>query len=183
MLVMAPIEREQAARRMVELLQGYADEAGRLGHAFAAEHGLHRTDASALLAVLRAERDGEPLTPGRLGAELGLSSGATTAAVDRLERLGHLHRRRDDVDRRRVTLHHDAAAEALGRAWFGPLARRITAELDDYDADELALLTGFLERMTAAVIAHRAGADPTPAGVTTEPEPVAGPGSPPSGSA
>ena len=59
--------------RLVELLQDYADEAGRLGHAFAAEQGLHRTDAQALLAVLRAERSGDALTPGRLGFYLGPS--------------------------------------------------------------------------------------------------------------
>src|SRR4051812_25032931 len=50
--------------RLVALLQDYADEATRLGHAFAAEQGLHRTDAQALLAVLRAERAGAALTPG-----------------------------------------------------------------------------------------------------------------------
>ena len=140
----------------MELLQAYADEAGRLGQAFAAEHGLHRTDAAALLAVLRAERAGEALTPGRLGAEVGLSSGATTAAVDRLERLGHLHRVRDDVDRRRVTLHHDAAGADVGRAWFGPLAARLDAVLAGYTADELDVLERLLTEIVDAVAHHRA---------------------------
>lgn len=144
-------DRDHATRRVVELLQDYADRSQRLGHAFAAEHDLHRTDAQALLAVLRAERDGDPLTPGRLGGELGLSSGATTAAVDRLERRGHLHRRRDGPDRRRVTLHHDPAGAAAGRAWFGPLARRIDDALADYSADDLALVTRFLEQMLDAL--------------------------------
>lgn len=141
---------------MVQLLQAYADEAGRLGHVFAAEHGMHRTDAQALLAVLRAERDGDALTPGRLGAEVGLSSGATTAAVDRLERLGHLHRVRDDVDRRRVTLHHDAAGADVGRAFFGPLAARIDAVLADYTPEELAVVERFLTQVVDAVAHHRA---------------------------
>ncbi|MHC1562798.1 MarR family transcriptional regulator [Actinomycetospora sp. C-140] len=141
---------------LVELLQAYADESGRLGQAFAAGHGLHRTDAQALLAVLRAERDGDALTPGRLGAEVGLSSGATTAAVDRLERLGHLHRVRDDVDRRRVTLHHDAAGADVGRAWFGPLAARLDAVLADYTPDELAVIDRFLTEVVASVAEHRA---------------------------
>jgi DNA-binding MarR family transcriptional regulator len=140
----------------VELLQAYADEAGRLGQAFAAGQGLHRTDAQALLAVLRAEREGDALTPGRLGAEVGLSSGATTAAVDRLERLGHLHRVRDEVDRRRVTLHHDPAGADVGRAWFGPLAARLDAALADYDPDEIALLEGVLARVVDVVARHRA---------------------------
>jgi DNA-binding MarR family transcriptional regulator len=142
--------------RIVELLQAYADEAGRLGQAFAAGHGLHRTDAAALLAVLRAERDGDALTPGRLGAEVGLSSGATTAAVDRLERLGHLHRVRDEVDRRRVTLHHDPAGADVGRAFFGPLAARIDGVLATYSEDEQAVVERFLTQVVDAVAHHRA---------------------------
>jgi DNA-binding MarR family transcriptional regulator len=145
---------ERAA--LVQLLQDYADEAGRLGHAFAADQGLHRTDAAALLAVLRAERDGAALTPGRLGEEVGLSSGATTAAVDRLERLGHLHRVRDDADRRRVTLHHDPAGAAVGRAFFGPLASRLDAVLADYTPAELAVVHRFLTDVVASVAEHRA---------------------------
>ncbi|MFC5138455.1 MarR family transcriptional regulator [Actinomycetospora rhizophila] len=141
---------------LVQLLQDYADEAGRLGHAFAADQGLHRTDAAALLAVLRAERAGAALTPGRLGEEVGLSSGATTAAVDRLERLGHLHRVRDDTDRRRVTLHHDPAGAAVGRAFFGPLAARLDAVLTGYTPAELAVVHRFLTDVVASVAEHRA---------------------------
>ena len=145
---------ERAA--LVQLLQDYADEAGRLGHVFAAEQGLHRTDAAALLAVLRAERAGAALTPGRLGEEVGLSSGATTAAVDRLERLGHLHRVRDDTDRRRVTLHHDPAGAAVGRAFFGPLAARLDAALAGYTPAELDVVHRFLTDVVASVAEHRA---------------------------
>jgi DNA-binding MarR family transcriptional regulator len=149
--------------RLVALLQDYADEATRLGHAFAAEQGLHRTDAQPLLAVLRAERAGAALTPGRLGTEVGLSSGATTAAVDRLERLGHLHRRRDEVDRRRVTLHHGDAGAEVGRAWFGPLARRLDGVLADYSPEELAVVRRFLEQTVDAIARHRDALPATPA--------------------
>ena len=147
---------------LVQLLQDYADEAGRLGHTFAAGQGLHRTDAAALLAVLRAERDGDALTPGRLGEEVGLSSGATTAAVDRLERLGHLHRVRDDADRRRVTLHHDPAGAEVGRAFFGPLATRLDAVLAGYTPAELAVVHRFLTDVVTSVAEHRAEMTETP---------------------
>lgn len=152
-------------RRVVELLQSYADESTRTAHAFAERHGLHRTDVAALLAVVRADRVGDPLTAGRLGAELDLSSGATTAAVDRLERQGHVVRRRGERDRRRVTLHVDDAGERLGRSWFGPLSRRLDTVLGDYDRDELALLAGFLERVVATVAEHRGGPDDTGPGL------------------
>ena len=75
---------------LVRLLRAYAAEAERLGQVFAERNGMHPTDLQALLAVMQAEAAGAPLTPGRLGEHLGLSSGATTAVVDRLERAEHV---------------------------------------------------------------------------------------------
>ncbi|WP_412104310.1 MarR family transcriptional regulator [Streptomyces europaeiscabiei] len=57
-------------------------EINRLVHAFAGDHGLHATDVQALAAILDAE---VPMTPKRLREHLGLTSGAVTACVDRLE--------------------------------------------------------------------------------------------------
>ena len=151
------MERAEQVAHLVEALRTYVDEAGRTGAAFAREQGMHRTDGAALLAVLRAERAGEPLTPGRLGAALELSSGATTAVLDRLERLGHLRRRRDPADRRRVTLHHaapDADVGGAGSGWFG---RRADTALADWTADQIALAGRVVETMTRAVAAHRGG--------------------------
>jgi DNA-binding MarR family transcriptional regulator len=42
------------------------------------------------------------MTPGQLAQETGLSTGATTALLDRLERGGFVWRKRDLSDRRRV---------------------------------------------------------------------------------
>jgi DNA-binding MarR family transcriptional regulator len=144
-------EREQ----LVQLLQAYATEADRLGQAFAERHGLHPTDLHALLAVMQADRAGQPLTPGGLGRQLGLSSGATTALVDRLERVGHVHRVRDERDRRRVTLRHGETAAKVGEAFFGPLAVRLDEVLDAYSPAELAAARRFLVDTIAAVRAHR----------------------------
>jgi DNA-binding MarR family transcriptional regulator len=140
---------------LVRLLQDYAGEADRLGQAFAVRHHMHPTDLYALLAVMRA--DPTPLTPGRLGERLGLSSGATTAVIDRLERAGHVYRARDGRDRRRVTLHHAQAAAALGAAFFGPLAARMDALLTGYSDAELAAVSRFLVETNALMAEHRAG--------------------------
>lgn len=129
---------------LTRLLQVYATEADRLGQVFAERHALHPTDLHALLAVMQADLAGEPLTPGRLGEHLGLSSGATTAVIDRLERAEHVHRTRDDRDRRRVTLHFGEAAAALGQAFFGPLGTRMDAMLADYTPGELDAVQRFL---------------------------------------
>lgn len=141
---------------LVRLLQEYAGEAERLGQVFAERHRMHPTDLYALLAVMQADRAGAPLTPGRLGAHLGLSSGATTAVIDRLERAEHVRRARDDRDRRRVTLHYGEAAKALGAAFFGPLGGRMDAMLAGYDATELDAVRRFLAETNAMMRDHRA---------------------------
>ena len=64
--------------------------------------GLGATDyqASSILDL-----DG-PMTAGQLASRLGLSTGATTRLIDRMERSGYLRRTRDATDRRRVLVEH-----------------------------------------------------------------------------
>ncbi|MCE3556422.1 MarR family winged helix-turn-helix transcriptional regulator [Pseudonocardia sp. RS11V-5] len=145
------------ARRdeLVRLLQGYATESARLAQAFSEQHGLHTTDLHALIAVLNADRVGEPLTAGRLGAHLGLSSGATTALVDRLERHDYVRRGRDERDRRRVVLRYGPAAAEIGRAFFGPLGAGMDVMLEGYDEAELAAVVRFLAGVTELVAERR----------------------------
>lgn len=140
---------------LVRLLQDYAVEANRLGQVFADRNDMHPTDLHALLALMQAERGSERLTPGRLGDHLGLSSGATTAVIDRLERAGHVRREGDGRDRRRVTLRRTEAAVALGAAFFGPLGRRMEELLAEFSAGEVATVRRFLARTNAMMRAHR----------------------------
>lgn len=142
---------------LVRLLQEYAGEADGLSEAFAERHGMHVTDLSALLAIMQADRAGAPLTPGRLGARLRLSSGATTAVIDRLERAARVQRSRDTRDRRRVTLRLGAAAHQVGAAFFDPLGARIDAMLADFTAEEQATVRRFLTATNALMREHRDG--------------------------
>jgi len=151
----APGAPPEVRDELVRLLRAHAVEAERLGQVFAERNGMHPTDLQALLAVMQAEAAGVPLTPGRLGEHLGLSSGATTAVVDRLERAEHVRRERDDRDRRRITLHYGAAAAAVGGAFFGPLGARIEHVLAGFTPDELAVVRRFLEQTNAVMRAHR----------------------------
>jgi DNA-binding MarR family transcriptional regulator len=70
----------------------------RFDQAVADAAGLNRTD---MRCVDVLHREG-PLTAGRLAQETGLSTGAMTVALDRLERAGYAQRVRDPADRRRV---------------------------------------------------------------------------------
>ncbi|MCZ9340674.1 MarR family transcriptional regulator, partial [Streptomyces sp. TRM76130] len=103
--------------------------------------GLHPTDVQALAAILDAD---EPMTPGRLRERLGLTSGAVTACIDRLERAGHIRRVRESADRRVVHLHYAADARSAARSWFRPLAEATDAARSRFTEDELSVVARFL---------------------------------------
>ncbi|WP_330177338.1 MarR family transcriptional regulator [Streptomyces sp. NBC_01498] len=116
-------------------------EINRMVHGFADDQSLHATDVQALAAILDAET---PLTPGRLRDHLGLTSGAVTACLDRLERAGHIRRVRESADRRVVHLHYLAGARSAARSYFLPLAEATERARAGFSDPELAVVLRFL---------------------------------------
>lgn len=149
------IGRAAVGDEIVAHLRRYSVVAQHVGHAFAARHGLNATDLHALIAVLDAERAGEPITPSRLGERLNLSSGSVTALLDRLERAGHVRRDRDTADRRRVLVRYAEPGARLAREFFGPLGRRTDAVLGRFTDAELDVVRRFLHLVTEAMREHR----------------------------
>jgi DNA-binding MarR family transcriptional regulator len=129
---------------LLGLLARYVVESNRLGRAFAERHGLHYTDWQALLAVHRARRAGVPLTPGDLGEHLVLSSGATTAVLDRLQRGEYLQRVRDARDRRRLTLHLVPRADDLLSGFYADVDAAAEVLVSGYDDEQRAVVARFL---------------------------------------
>ncbi|MFJ6698301.1 MarR family winged helix-turn-helix transcriptional regulator [Streptomyces sp. NPDC091272] len=127
-------------------------EINRLVHGFAAGQGLHPTDIQALAAILDSET---PLTPGKLREHLGLTSGAVTACLDRLESAGHIRRSRESTDRRVVHLHYLPGARVSARTHFMPLAEATERARGRFDDDELALVLRFLTELNAELDAVR----------------------------
>ena len=98
----------------------------------------------------------EPIGPRELSGRLGITPGATTELVDRLERAGHVVRHRDTLDRRRVQLHPSPASLDLVAEALGPLLRLLeeaAAELDDHDR---AVVVAYLGRALGAYEAFAA---------------------------
>jgi len=137
------------------MLRRLTVELDAVGQRFAGLHGLGRTDVRALVAIMDAARAGRPMTAGALGAAVELSSPAVTALVDRLERVGHVERVRDEHDRRRVVLEMTPSAMAAGGEFFGGLQRDLAAAMDGYSDDELAVVRRFLEEMTEVIVSHQ----------------------------
>jgi DNA-binding MarR family transcriptional regulator len=87
-----------------------------------------------------------PMTAGRLAELTGLTTGAITGVIDRLERAGYAHRDRDPNDRRRVIVVPHLERHADAAPVFGPLAAAMDALFERYNDDELALLLDFATR-------------------------------------
>ena len=93
--------------------------------------------------------DAGPTTAGRLAELTGLTSGAVTHMIDRLERSRYVRRRSDPADRRRVLVELVPGRAREFERFYGPMARGATEFLGRYSDSELALIAELLEHMVA----------------------------------
>ncbi len=84
------------------------------------------------------------VTAGRLAELTGLTTGAITGLVDRMEKAGLVRRERDEADRRKVYI--AIVPEALGRVgrFYQPLQKAVTKNWEGYTDAELKLLVRFM---------------------------------------
>ena len=113
-----------------------------------AEHlGLNPTDLRCLELVIA-----DPgLTPSRLAELAGITSGAVTGVVDRLERAGYVTRTPDPADRRSVTIAPVPARAAEVVDAVAPLAEAIDGLLAAASPPERAAIGTFLDGAHRAV--------------------------------
>lgn len=100
-------------------------------------------------------------SPTELSQFTGLSSGATTAMIDRLEKAGLIERHRHPKDRRRITL--VLTKEALRKlpALFESLANAMGALVSGYSQRELTILADFFSRASVLWREERHNLQPT----------------------
>jgi len=149
--------------RLMEGLRAYGGTFAEFSRRFATWLGLHPTDAVALVEILSAEERGTPLSPARLGERIALSSGATTALLNRLEQAGHIVRSREHADRRVVTLRSSPGIQERADEFFGPLAVRLDAMMAGYPAELLHQFEDFLGQLRSTMETHLAESQDGPA--------------------
>ena len=89
-------------------------------------------------------------------AATGLTTGAVTGVIDRLEQSGFALRERDEDDRRKVLVRALPAVERRITPLFEPMQRAMSAAIAGYGEDELALLIDFLTRVHKETVAATA---------------------------
>lgn len=105
--------------------------------------GLRPMDYTALNHVFTADGD---IGPHELSDRLGISTGSTSELVDRLERSGHVERRRSDEDRRRVGLQPTTHAVEEVLSELAPIFSALDTLAEDYTPTERSLVCDFLRR-------------------------------------
>lgn len=139
-----PVRRDAVAERFAALGRELS-QATVLFHEQVAEHvGLSATDHKCLDLAVQAER---PLTAGQIAELSGLSTGAVTGVIDRLERAGFVRRVRDPHDRRKVLVEVTRGSLArYGDAYDG-LWAALDSTLTDYTEAELTAIERFVRSM------------------------------------
>jgi DNA-binding MarR family transcriptional regulator len=129
-----------------ELRQFYGNGAS-FFRAAAGRTGMAVTD---LEVIDLLERTG-PMTAGQLAELTGLTTGAITGMLNRLEEAGLVRRERDPTDARRVIVRLVPEKDKLHEidAPFASLEQAWEDLASDYDDEQLAFLLEFLERSNA----------------------------------
>jgi DNA-binding MarR family transcriptional regulator len=102
--------------------------------------GLNRTDMRCLDVI---QREG-PVPAGRLAEETGLTTGAITTVLDRLERGGFARRVRDPGDRRRVLVELTREAQHGAGDFYSEHIALSERNYRRYNEQQLALLLEFV---------------------------------------
>jgi DNA-binding MarR family transcriptional regulator len=112
----------------------------RFHDAVAAYLGLNRTDLRCLDILDLAGRQ----TAGKLAVRMGMSTGAVTAMLDRLEKAGYVRRLRDPGDRRRVLVEPTELAGERGQEIYAPFGEQVAPMFARFTDVQLALVRDFL---------------------------------------
>jgi DNA-binding MarR family transcriptional regulator len=145
-------DKEKLVGRLIAAFREAGNQDGAIEDLAAPRLGISPTD----LRCLNVIQNAGGLTAGQLAREVGLTTGAVTGAIDRLENAGYAERVHDPADRRRVRLTVTPYFLERAEAIWAPLAadwqRRIAAR---FTAAELATIVDFLELTSEIGGEHR----------------------------
>jgi DNA-binding MarR family transcriptional regulator len=147
---MARRTRDELLKDLNQALRKVSAQSVLLSNVVSRMVGLNTTDLECLDLLLLSG----VTTAGSLAAHTGLTTGAITAVIDRLEQAGFARRLRDPNDRRRVLV------EALPRyvQEIGPLYRPLAQSTEklhrEYDDRQLATVVEYLTRAFGLAAEH-----------------------------
>jgi DNA-binding MarR family transcriptional regulator len=146
------MDRPRLLAAIGDSVQAFQDAAEEVDEAVARRVGLNATDLRCLSVLSRSGT----LSAGALADATGLTRGAMTTALDRLEAAGFAARAWDQQDRRAVRVALTGKARRQLAALYGPLGRAGRRLLGDYSLGELTAIRRYLEDGARLQRAHAA---------------------------
>ncbi len=113
-------------------------------HVIAQHSGLHVTDAECIDFLLEMG----PSTAGALAKATGLTTGAMTNVIDRLEKAGFVKRSADPNDRRKVIVSYLPEKHINTKKLYAALAKNVQQLFEGYSAEQLNFLTTYTTALT-----------------------------------
>jgi DNA-binding MarR family transcriptional regulator len=137
-------KREETIQAIIEKRREMSTETIMFHQNVADVLGLHITDHKCLDLI----RQYGAMPAGRLAELTGLTTGAVTGIIDRLEKVGYVRRTNDPKDRRRtiIELVRNKKWERKIEAIFIPFHERMHKLLSSYSDSELAFLLDVLTK-------------------------------------
>jgi DNA-binding MarR family transcriptional regulator len=120
------------------------------GEAVAAGLGINHTDLECLGIILL--KDG--LTAGEIAKASGLTSGAVTGVIDRLDRAGLARREADPKDRRKVRVRPTPKGRAAESGPYQSFGKAIHRLVESYSDAEISLLIDYFSRTQTVILAE-----------------------------
>jgi DNA-binding MarR family transcriptional regulator len=140
------MSREETIQTIVDRFREMSTETIMFHQAVADELGLYITDHKCMDIIHRFGA----MPAGRLGGMTGLTTGAITGMIDRLEKAGYVRRANDPKDRRKTIVEpiRNKNLERKIEIIFTPLHERMHKFLSSYSDSELSFL---LDAMTELI--------------------------------
>jgi DNA-binding MarR family transcriptional regulator len=141
------LSRKELVSAIVGQARGWSTRAVLLHGVVAERLGLNPSDHKCADLLMSAESGTS--TPGRLAELTGLSTGAITGVLDRLERAGFVMREADPTDRRRTWVRLTPERMPNMKRIFSPFADGMEKLCSQYTVVELQLILRFLHESEA----------------------------------
>jgi DNA-binding MarR family transcriptional regulator len=143
---MAHSTHREVSQRVMAALPSWVNTISQLNRVIADRMGVTATD----LDCLHVLHKHGPATAAELAREVGLTPGAVSRMIDRLDAAGCIKRTDDPEDRRRVLI--EASTEGLARIarYYDGLTARSDEDLAEFTLDELLVVLRFVERSQAS---------------------------------
>lgn len=119
----------------------------RLLHRMSERSGMNPTDFQCY-TLLRVSGS---MTPGEIADSLRLSTGSVTGVIDRMEARGLVERAPHPLDRRKIAVRLVEGAERLAARTAPGMREVMTAMHEDYPAEDLEVIVGWLNQVNAVL--------------------------------